>query len=35
LKIFLYIIYLLKINRLIFLLSLESKNLISSSFNLF
>jgi len=35
LKIFLYIIYLLKINRLSFLSSLKSKNLISSSFNLF
>ena len=35
LKTFLYIIYLFKMNRLFFLLSLKSKNLISSSFNLF
>jgi len=34
-KIFLYIIYFFKINKLSFLSPLRSKNLISSSFNLF
>jgi len=34
-KTFLYIIYLFKVNRLSFLSPLKSKNLISSSFNLF